>query len=248
MEGVQAALVVWQKTVVMVPTYNEAQNIESRVRRLVAAAPEVTILVVDDDSPDGTAAIVRRLSTELPQVELLLRREQRGRGRAGIAGYRRALELGADQMIEMDADLSHRPEHLPAILEALRTHDVVIGSRYVPGGRDGRRGIHRRLISRVANFYTRTVLGVPIRDCTSGYRGYRAEVLRTIGADRLETWGPAILSDVLWRIKLAGFQIGEIPIQFVDRERGESTLTTRILLEGLWNVLRLRITVRSLEH
>ncbi len=227
----------------MIPTYNEAGNITELLSALLKIEPAVHVLVIDDQSPDGTGELVQRLAEREPRVHLLSRSGPRGRGLAGIAGYNWALAQNAQSIIEMDADLSHRPEFVPHIIAALQRYQVVIGSRYVPGGQDRRRGATRRLISKLANAYTRFILGLPIRDCTSGFRGYRAEVLRGIGAERLTVWGPAVLSDVLWRIKLKRFSFGEIPIQFDDRQRGTSTLTTAILVEGLWNVLRLRLRV-----
>lgn len=232
------------KTMIMIPTYNEAENIGRLLDEILNLGLDVHIVVVDDNSPDGTANIVKSYSQKYKEVHLLLRKKNRGRGLAGIAGYIYALDHGAQNIIEMDADFSHQPKHIPQFIEALKEYEVVIGSRYIKGGKDLRKGIHRQLISRFANFYIRKVFGVNIKDCTSGYRGYRNYVLEGIGVRKFNTWGPAILSDVLYRIKLKGYSITEIPIEFIDRQRGKSTLTTKILLEGLINVIKLRLTVK----
>jgi dolichol-phosphate mannosyltransferase len=228
------------EALVFTPTWNEAANIELLVREIMQISPEVDLLVVDDNSPDGTGTIADTLVREFPRLHVLHRAGKRGRGWAGIAGYIWALEQKAKYIIEMDADFSHQPRFIPGIVEGLKDADVVIGSRYVDGGKDLRPGKHRRFISSLANVYQKIMFGTTVKDCTSGYRGYRAEVLEKIGVRRLNTWGPAILSDVLFRIIKHKFKIIEIPIEFPDRERGQSTLTSKILLEGIINVARLR--------
>lgn len=235
------------RTVIVIPTYNEAENIRPLLASIHDLLPEVHLLVVDDDSPDGTWRLVEEAAQENPHIHLLHRTTERGRGSAGIAGFRWALDYGAKFVVEMDADFSHQPQYLPDILLKLKEADFVLGSRYVPGGRDSDRGTLRQGISVLANGYARWVLGVPIRDCTSGYRAYRAEVLQRMRLESIDTNGPAILSDMLFRIKLLGCSMAEVPIVFIDRQRGESTLTPAILLEGLWNILRLRLEERAIR-
>lgn len=234
------------KTVVVIPTYNEKENIRNLLTELHKVNPELYLMVVDDQSPDGTWKIVEDMSIENPRIILFLRTEKRGRGLAGIAGFKRALSEGADYIIEMDADFSHHPKYIPALLVALEQYDFVLGSRYVTGGQDVERGKVRYMISKMANAYTRIMLGMPVRDCTSGFRAYRREVLEGINLDKINTWGPAVLSDILYRVKLKGFSMGEIPIYFYEREAGSSTLTTQILIEGLRNVARLRLQKRQI--
>jgi dolichol-phosphate mannosyltransferase len=228
------------KTVVVIPTYNEAENIERLMAELLEVEPGLHLLVVDDHSPDGTWQLVEAEAAHNPHVHLLHRKKEKGRGTAGLAGFRWALKFGADYVVEMDADFSHQPKFVPHLLAALEEADFVLGSRYVKGGRDADRDALRQWVSILANAYTRKVLGVSVRDCTSGFRAYRAEVLEALKLHRITTVGPAILSDILYRIKLKGFRMREVPIEFIDRSAGKSTLTLKILLEGLLNVLRLR--------
>ncbi|MBN1551982.1 polyprenol monophosphomannose synthase [bacterium] len=225
---------------VFTPTWNEAENIESLILEIMAVKPEVHLLVVDDHSPDGTGEIADRLSKQYSRLHVLHRDGPRGRGWAGIAAYIWALDHSYDCIVEMDADFSHQPQYIPDFIKALEKADMIIGSRYLPGGGDMRPGQIRRWISRLANQYQRMMFGTHIKDCTSGYRAYRAELLEKIGSRKLETWGPAILSDVLYRAIRSSAKITEIPIEFPDRQRGESTLTMKILWEGIVNVARLR--------
>ncbi len=225
---------------VFTPTWNEAENIEPLIREIMSVMEDVHLLVVDDFSPDGTGDIVDRLCSEHSRLHVLHRSGPRGRGWAGIAGYIWALDHNAQRIVEMDADFSHQPKFLPALFNSLDNADMVVGSRYITGGRDLRPGIHRHIISRLANFYQQKMFHAPIKDCTSGFRAYRAEVLERIGVRKLNTWGPAILSDVLYRVIQHRFRIMEIPIDFPDRSKGESTLTPRILWEGIKNVASLR--------
>lgn len=229
-------------TVVFIPTWNESENIELLIRDIFAIVPDVDVLVVDDLSPDGTGEIVENLTGEFANLHILHRKGPRGRGWAGIAGYIWALDHDARYVVEMDADYSHQPHYIPALLHALNDADMVVGSRYVAGGKDDRPGHLRNFISRMAGKYQQWMFRTPVKDCTSGFRGYRVNVLEEIGVRDLTTWGPAILSDVLYRVIKKNFRIVEIPIVFPDRERGQSTLTPRILLEGLWNVTRLAFT------
>lgn len=229
------------KTVVFTPTWNESANIESLIRSIFAELPHSIVLVVDDRSPDGTGRIVESMQPNFPNLHIIHRDGNRGRGWAGIDGYVWSLDYGADFVIEMDADFSHQPRYLPAIENALKNSDVVVGSRYIEGGKDLRPGLSRRFLSRIANQYQKWMFNTTLMDCTSGYRAYRASALEAIGVRRLDTWGPAILSDVLYRLIQKKKTIIEIPIEFPDREHGQSSLTWRILWEGIWNVAKLRM-------
>ncbi|MEO0651163.1 MAG: polyprenol monophosphomannose synthase [Planctomycetota bacterium] len=236
------------RIVCTVPTYDEAENILDLSRELLALRPDLHVLVVDDDSPDGTWKLVRDAGVEEPRLHLLHRTTDRGRGRAGRDGFVRALEMGAEVVVEMDADFSHHPRFIPAMLERLeaidpksgRAHGLVLGSRGVEGGSDADRGFARQAITKAANLYIRVLLGIPVKDCNSGFRCWRAETLRAIGVEQTFSPGPAIVQELLYKTARAKIPISEIPIEFVDRERGESTLNMRILLQGYTTVLHLR--------
>ena len=217
------------KIVVTVPTWNEIENIEGLCREILAQDPRIEVLVADDDSPDGTWKAVAAMARTEPRVHLLHRTGDRGRGRAGRAAFVAALELGADLVFEMDADWSHHPRHLPAMIAALDGADVVLGSRRVPGGADIGRTAFRRWLTAASNLYVRLLLGVPVRDCNSGYRGWRAGALRAVDVDRAFSPGPALVHELLFKARLRGQRIVEVPIRFQDRERGQSTLTFRTL-------------------
>ena len=226
---------------VMLPTYNEAGNIE-RVVDLVLSQPlDIGVVVVDDNSPDGTGEIAERLKERYPgRVDVVHRRGERGRGKAGVAGFKRCLALGARWVIEMDADLSHNADDIPRLIRAAQDCDLVVGSRYMPGGQDSDRGLKRQLISWGANRYLRVVLGLKLDDCSSGFKCYRREVLERLDLDSLRARGPEVGPESLYRIKELGFRIKEIPITFVDRTVGESKLMNpRIMITSLvfpWRV------------
>jgi len=236
-----------RRIVCTVPTYNEAENIVDLCHELLALGPEVQVLVVDDDSPDGTWRLVEEAGREEARIQLLHRTTDRGRGSAGRDGFVKALELGADVVIEMDADFSHHPRFIPAMLARLDEPaadglptGLVLGSRGVEGGSDADRGAIRQVVTLFANLYIRLLLGVRVRDCNSGFRCWRADTLRTIQVERTFSPGPAIVQELLYKTARARIPIGEVPIEFVDRVRGESTLTFGILLSGYTTVLRLR--------
>ena len=235
------------KTVVMVPTFNERENIALLVPAVFEACPDAEIVVVDDDSPDGTAAAVKQLQERHPRLHLLLRRGERGRGTAGLAGVRYALSLGAEIVVEMDADFSHHPRHLPALLKEAEQTDVVLGSRFVPGGED-RRGPSRKLITWFANRYIRFVLGLRLHDCTSGYRCFRRRVLEEIQLDQTVSLGPAIVQELLYKACLKGFRVVEQPIVFEDRVRGQASFSGRVMLQGFLMVLIIRYLFSSLRR
>jgi dolichol-phosphate mannosyltransferase len=232
-------------TWVIIPTYNEAENLDRIVRaaaeQLERCAPgSHRILVVDDSSPDGSGQIADQLATELGPVEVLHRPGKAGLGQAYLAGFRRALAAGAELVIEMDADFSHDPRYLPALLDAAREADLVLGSRYVPGGGVRNWGFLRRLISRGGGFYARTILHVDVRDLTGGFKCIRREVLETIQLDSIRAEGYGFQIEVTYRALLAGFRVREIPIVFADRTAGKSKMSTRIALEAMWLVPAIR--------
>ncbi|MCS6939388.1 MAG: polyprenol monophosphomannose synthase [Roseiflexus sp.] len=226
---------------VVIPTYNERENIAELIQRILEMS-RFRVLVVDDNSPDGTAAVVAELAADEPRVGLLLRPEKRGLGSAYVAGFRRALAEGAAFICEMDADFSHDPSYLPQLLAAAETrYDLALGSRYVPGGGTTDWGIIRQLISRGGNLYARAILGLPVMDATGGFRCYRRRVLETINLDDIQSNGYAFQIELVYRTMRAGFRIGELPIIFPDRRVGRSKMSRRIVLEALINVWRLRL-------
>lgn len=233
-------------TFIMIPTYNEAANIKRLIPAILKKVPQVRILVVDDNSPDGTAEVVGKLKRKYPRrVFLLLRKRARGRGTAGIAGFKNILNRKADVIVEMDADFSHHPRYLPQLLAEIEKYDVVLGSRFVLGGAD-RRWFIRHLITVLGNFYIRTVLGLSIRDCTSGYRAFRREVFEKINLDGLISLGPSIVQEILYKADLLGFDIKEIPIVFVDRRQGKSKFDFKIMAQGILMVLVLKFVFSKL--
>lgn len=224
---------------VVVPTYNEAASIEELLRRLTAAAPDVDVLVVDDRSPDGTAALARDLG--LPRVHVLDHEERAGLGGAYRAGFGWALAAGYDVVCQMDGDLSHAPESLPALIEATRLADVAIGSRYVPGGSVGDWSARRLLLSRAGNLWVRTILGLRAADTTAGFRAYRREALLTIGALTSTSDGYCFQIENTWRAERAGLRVAEVPIRFVDRAAGTSKMSARIAGEAITRSVRWRL-------
>ncbi len=231
------------KVVVVVPTYNERENISELIAALHGLGiAGLHVLVVDDGSPDGTAEIVRQIAGARGGVELLLRNGPRGRGHAGRDGFLRALALGADRVVEMDADFSHDPRSVPALLAAIdRGADMALGSRFVAGGAERNRGWPRRAITRLANLYIRVMFGIAVMDSNSGFRAFRREALAGIDPATLASPGPAIVQEVLFRATRRGYAVVETPILFVNRERGHSKLGFAQLLQGYFAVLRLRL-------
>lgn len=225
-----------QRVVVLVPTYNERDNLAALVARVRAAAPDVDVAVIDDSSPDGTGALADELASADDHVHVLHRPGKEGLGPAYLAGFAWALDAGYDTLVEMDADGSHRPEHLPAILAAAREADVVIGSRWVPGGGVANWPAHRKALSVAANQYTRLMLGMPVTDATAGFRAYRAEALARMGLQDVASHGYCFQIDLTWRAVRAGLRVVEVPILFVERELGHSKLSGPIFTESLWNV------------
>lgn len=230
--------------VVTVPTYNESGNIGILIDELLALGPGFHVLVVDDDSPDGTWRIVAERAQQDARVELLHRREDRGRGRSGRDGFVRALEIGAPVVVEMDADLSHQPKYIPDMIRRLNGGPtpvgLVLGSRATGGGKDADRGALRRVITKLANLYIRIVLGIHVRDCNSGFRAWKRTTLERIAVGETFSAGPAIVQELLFKTARAEIGIAEVPIEFQNRRHGESTLTIGKLLTGYVTVLKLR--------
>lgn len=227
---------------VVVPTYNECENIELLIEQILAQ-PRFKIVVVDDNSPDGTGKLVAALARAEPRIGLLSRSGKQGLGTAYLAGFKRALAEGAAFVYEMDADFSHDPAYLPALLQAAETrYDLVLGSRYVDGGGTSDWGLVRKLISRGGNLYAGLILGLPVRDATGGFRCYRREVLEVIDLDSIRSNGYAFQVEMVYRTLQRGFRVGEIPIMFPDRRVGKSKMSKRIVLEALVNVWRMRFT------
>jgi dolichol-phosphate mannosyltransferase len=225
-------------TLVVVPTYNEAQSIRDVVARLLAAVPDADVLIVDDDSPDGTGVIADDLATSDGRVHVLHQAAKGGLGVAYLAGFQWGLARDYGVLVEMDADGSHQPEQLPAIVGALAGADLVIGTRWMPGGGTANWPLRRQLLSRGASLYTRLLLGVPARDATAGFRAYRDAVLRAIDLDSIRSQGYAFQIEMLWRTVQAGFRVAEVPIIFVERETGVSKMTGGIVWEAVVNVAR----------
>jgi dolichol-phosphate mannosyltransferase len=229
------------QTLICVPTYNEAGNIERFVDAVLDVRPDVHLLVIDDDSPDGTGRIADAIADTRPEVHVLHRTAKEGLGRAYIDGFRWALERDYQHIVEMDADFSHRPCDLPELIDQLEHYDVVIGSRYVAGGDTENWGLLRRAVSRAGGFYARLLLGCDIRDLTAGFVAWRREVLETIDLDGVEASGYVFQVELKYRAHRAGFKILEVPIIFPDREVGESKMTPDIALEALTRLWKIRL-------
>jgi dolichol-phosphate mannosyltransferase len=224
------------RALVVIPTYNEAGMIESLVAAVLRQDPRVEVLVVDDASADGTGDLVEALAE--PRAHLLRRSGKLGLGTAYLAGFGYGLERGYDAVFTMDGDGSHDPKALPALLAALEGADMVIGSRYVPGGGIANWKIHRRVLSSFANWYTRVLLRIPQRDCTSGYRGYRSELLRAVDPFATRASGYSFLEELVWKVHRRGFRIVEIPIVFVDRHLGMTKIELSEIVKAAWHVLQ----------
>ncbi|MDI3423195.1 polyprenol monophosphomannose synthase [Streptomyces luteolus] len=221
---------------VIIPTFNEAENIKPIVSRVRAAVPEAHVLVADDNSPDGTGKFADELSAEDDQVHVLHRKGKEGLGAAYLAGFRWGIENGYGVLVEMDADGSHKPEELPRLLTALKGADLVLGSRWVPGGRIVNWPKSREFISRGGSLYSRLLLDVPLRDVTGGYRAFRKETLEGLGLDEVASQGYCFQIDLARRALKAGYHVIEVPITFVEREYGDSKMSRDIALEALWRV------------
>ena len=228
---------------ICLPTYNERENLEPMVAALGAAlGDDDVVLVIDDNSPDGTGEIADRLAADHDWVHVLHRARKEGLGPAYLAGFKRALDLGAELVMEMDCDFSHDPADVPRLTAATDDADLVIGSRYVPGGGTRNWGLVRRLISRGGSLYAQLLLGAPVRDLTGGFKCYRRGVLETIDLDAIHSKGYAFQIETTYRAIRAGFRVAEVPIVFVDRQVGGSKMSKAIVLEAVWKVPLLRIS------
>jgi dolichol-phosphate mannosyltransferase len=241
----------------VVPTYNESANLELILDRIRVAQPDVDVLVVDDNSPDGTGGIADRIAARDPQVQVLHRLAKCGLGAAYRHGFAVALEQGYDVIGEMDADGSHQPEQLHRLLSALAHADLVIGSRYVPGGSVVNWPRHRELLSRGGNLYVRLLLGMAVRDATAGFRVFRRPTLEKIDLASVTSTGYVFQTDMAHRTVMAGLKVTEVPIEFIERERGDSKMTRQVASESLrkitvWGlrerVKQLRDAVRDRRH
>jgi dolichol-phosphate mannosyltransferase len=221
---------------VVVPTYQEAGNILRLLEGIARVAPHCHVLVVDDSSPDGTATLVARAAENDPSLHLMLRARKSGLASAYLDGFRWGLERGFEVIVEMDADLSHRPEDLPAILEGASRYDLSLGSRYIRGGQVSNWSRSRRFLSRAANTYARVALRIPVRDMTSGFRAFRRDPLQHLVEDGIASEGYAFQIELVYRASRAGYTIGEIPIVFRERDHGASKLSRRIVFEALTRV------------
>ena len=227
---------------VIIPTYNEKENITNLINEILKLdIKNLHILVVDDFSPDGTWKIVEEISKKKKNVHLLLRKIKRGRGYAGKDAFIYCLKNKADIIIEMDADFSHDPKYIPLMLKEIKNYDLVLGSRRVKGAKEVGRGIIRRIITYLANLYIRLILGLKVKDCNSGFKCFRRDILEEINPKKIESKGPAIIQEVLFKAHLKGFRIKEIPITFVNRKKGKSKLGISQLAAGYFMVLKLKI-------
>ena len=224
------------KIVVLIPTYNERENISLIVSRLRAVVPEADVLILDDNSPDGTGVVADGLAAADGQVRVLHRKNKEGLGAAYLAGFAWALERGYDVLVEMDADGSHQPEQLPSLLMALADADVVLGSRWAPGGSVVNWPIHRKALSVGGNVFVRVLLGMPIGDATGGFRAYRASALRTLDLQEVASQGYCFQVDLAWRAIRAGLSVVEVPITFVERTIGDSKMSQDIVNESLRSI------------
>jgi dolichol-phosphate mannosyltransferase len=239
---------VGRRVVIVMPTYNERQNLEGMASRVQESVPDAHLLVVDDNSPDGTGDLADKLAEADSRVHVMHRTEKAGLGRAYVAGFGWALENGYDLIVEMDADGSHRPEDLPKLLAEAERSDAVIGSRYVPGGTVVNWPRSREILSRGANVYNRLMLGVRIKDATGGYRVYRAETLRKIDLTSIDSAGYCFQIDMTLRVLQAGLVLTEVPITFVERELGASKMSNAVIVEAFTRVAQWGIDARLHGH
>ena len=229
------------KTLIIIPTYNEYENLRPLLEQIFTYASASDILIVDDNSPDETGKLADEMAAQNPQVHVMHRAGKLGLGTAYIAGFKYAVEHQYDAAFEMDADFSHDPRYLPDFLKAIESADLVIGSRYVKGGGTPNWSLLRRFISGGGNIFARVMLGIPVHDCTAGYRCYRRTVLESIGLDTIESQGYAFQVELAYRVYKRGFKIVETPIIFLDRRVGKSKMSRAIFLEGFTWVVRARL-------
>ncbi len=231
------------KILVIIPTYNEIENIENIVAEVFKYVPTANILVVDDNSPDGTGAAVEKLSEKDDRVRLIMRPGKLGLGTAYITGFQYAIENEYDYIFEMDADFSHNPAHMPRFLDAIKGADLVIGSRYISGGGIENWSISRKFVSRCGSLYSRLLLSVPYKDLTGGFKCFRRKALQAIPLEEIQSEGYAFQIEVTYRTHKRGFLIKEIPILFADRRGGHSKMSWKIFFEAIYRVWQMRFTI-----
>lgn len=231
-------------TLAMIPTYNERENIGPLIHDILNLDPAMSVVVVDDDSPDGTSQLVESIKRNEPRVHLITRKNEKGRGTAGLKGLLYAVEQGADLIVEMDSDYSHHPRYIPDLVRAMEECDVAIGSRAVRDGRETGRPSYREGITNFASWFIRLVLGVPVKDCTSGFRCFKREVLQAIGLDKMVSVGPSVVEEILYACHLKGFRFKEIPIVFEERVHGDSTKTLGQYIETMLRIVQFRFTMK----
>ncbi len=229
------------KPIVMLPTYNECGNIVPIIKQILSQDERLEIIVVDDNSPDGTDDLVEHMAETEPRIHLISRKDERGRASAGIRGFKYALENEYDVIIEMDADFSHDPKYIPQLLSEIEDTDVVIGSRYVPGGDTDTKIFIQHLLSQFSNIFNRVVLGLNVYDSSGGFKCYRRDVIESIDFDNFVSTGYSVGAEMLYRSSVAGFSMKEIPIIFKPRAQGESKLNWKIILKYPIDLLKLRI-------
>jgi len=229
------------KIFAMIPTYNEKENIKNLINKIIKLKiKDLNIVVADDSSPDGTWKIIEQISKKNKNIHLLLRKKDKGRGAAGRDGFAYCLKKGADAVVEMDADFSHDPKYIPQMIKELKNADLILGSRRAEGSKEIGRSFVRRAITHIANSYIRVMLGLNVKDCNSGFRCFKRAVLERINLDKLESKGPSIVQEVLFKAHLKGFKIKEIPITFTNRTKGQSKLGIPQLAAGYFMVLKLK--------
>jgi dolichol-phosphate mannosyltransferase len=233
---------VSRRAVICLPTYDERENLEPIVAAIHAAVPQVDVLVIDDNSPDGTGELADSLAARDPRVKVLHRPGKQGLGKAYLAGFQWALERGYDLVLEMDADFSHDPRYLPALLDKAREVDLALGSRYVPGGGTVNWGLGRKIISRGGSLYARLILGIGVRDLTGGFKCFRRAVLEALDLPTVECSGYAFQIELTYRALCKGFSVAEVPIVFADRRVGHSKMSKRIVLEAMRKVWAMRFS------
>ena len=239
------------KTLIIVPTYNEAKNLPLLLKQVMALGISgLELLIVDDNSPDGTAQVVEDTGAKYQnRVHLLRRARKEGLGPAYVAGFKEALRLGADVVIQMDADLSHPPQSIPVMLESIKVADVVVGSRYVPGGGvTSNWGLSRRLLSRGGDLYVRWILGLRVHDTKSGFKAFRRTVVESLPLEALHSKGYIFQSELIYLCQKMGFDVTEVPYVFLDRQEGRSKMSLRIIVEALWRSYQIRWAWRGIKQ
>jgi len=228
------------RKLVIIPTYNEIENMQRLLPALMALPEKFDILVVDDSSPDKTSDFVRKYSETQSRVNLLVRQAKNGLGQAYIAGFKWGIAQNYNVLVEMDADFSHRPEDLVQILREIETQDVIVGSRYIPGGSTVNWGVLRKLISRGGSLYSRIILGYPVKDWTGGFNAWKVQVLQKIGLDQIRSNGYSFQIELKYKAQKNGFSVKEVPIVFEDRQVGQSKMSPKIVLEAFYKVWMIR--------